>query len=49
LRACSSKAAASQVICGIDFVDSKSPAKGGPIAVANMSLGGWGSDDGKRS
>jgi subtilisin len=36
----------SDVICGIDFVDSKSPAKGGPIAVANMSLGGWGSDDG---
>jgi subtilisin len=36
----------SQVICGIDFVDSKSPARGGPIAVANMSLGGWGSDDG---
>src|SRR5206468_3606147 len=34
------------VICGIDFVDSKSPAKGGPIVVANMSLGGWGSDDG---
>jgi subtilisin len=36
----------SDVVCGIDFVDSKSPAKGGPIAVANMSLGGWGSDDG---
>jgi len=36
----------SDVICGIDFVDSKSPAKGGPIAVANMSLGGFGSDDG---
>jgi subtilisin len=36
----------SEVICGIDFVDSKSPAKGGPIEVANMSLGGWGSDDG---
>ena len=36
----------SDVICGIDFVDSKSPAKGGPIAVANMSLGGYGSDDG---
>src|SRR6266542_554210 len=35
----------SDVICGIDFVDSKSPAKGGPIAVANMSLGGYGSDD----
>jgi len=36
----------SDVICGIDFVDSKSPAKGGQITVANMSLGGWGSDDG---
>ena len=36
----------SNVICGIDFVDSKSPAKGGPITVANMSLGGGGSDDG---
>ena len=36
----------SDVICGIDFVDSKSPARGGPIAVANMSLGGYGSDDG---
>lgn len=35
----------SSVICGVDFVDSKSPAKGGPIAVANMSLGGGGSDD----
>jgi subtilisin len=36
----------SSVVCGIDFVDSKSPAKGGPIKVANMSLGGSGSDDG---
>jgi subtilisin len=36
----------SSVICGVDFVDSKSPAKGGSIAVANMSLGGSGSDDG---
>jgi subtilisin family serine protease len=36
----------SSVICGIDFVDAKSPAKGGPISVANMSLGGLGSDDG---
>jgi len=35
----------STIICGIDFVDSKSPAKGGPIVVANMSLGGAGSDD----
>lgn len=38
--------ASSDVVCGIDFVDSKSPAKGGPITVANMSLGGLGSDDG---
>jgi subtilisin len=36
----------SSVICGLNFVDSKSPAKGGPITVANMSLGGSGSDDG---
>jgi len=36
----------SSVICGIDFVDSKSPAKGGSIVVANMSLGGAGADDG---
>ena len=36
----------SNVICGFDFVDSLSPAKGGPITVANMSLGGFGSDDG---
>jgi subtilisin len=40
----------SSVICGVDFVDSKSPAKvpvgAEPIAVANMSLGGGGSDDG---
>lgn len=36
----------SSVICGIDFVDSKSPQKGGPIQVANMSLGGAGADDG---
>jgi len=36
----------SDVICGIDFVDSKSPAKGGSIAIANMSLGGYGFDDG---
>ncbi len=34
------------VVCGIDFVDSKSPVNGGPITVANMSLGGGGSDDG---
>jgi subtilisin family serine protease len=36
----------SSVICGLDFVDSKSPARGGPIGVANLSLGGAGSDDG---
>lgn len=36
----------SSVICGIDFVDSKAPAKGGSITVANMSLGGSGTDDG---
>jgi subtilisin family serine protease len=36
----------SSVICGIDFVDARSPAKRGPITVANMSLGGSGSDDG---
>ncbi|MES2970998.1 MAG: S8 family peptidase [Patescibacteria group bacterium] len=36
----------SNVICGIDFVDSKSPAKGGPIKVANLSLGSPGTDDG---
>lgn len=36
----------SSVICGIDFVTSKAPANGGPITVANMSLGGTGSDDG---
>jgi len=35
----------SSVICGIDFVTSKSPAKGGPITVANMSLGGSGVSD----
>ena len=37
---------ASDIVCGIDFVDSKSPARGGPITVANMSLGGFGYDDG---
>src|SRR3989344_2599658 len=34
-----------QVICGIDFVASKGPANGGPIKVANMSLGGGGTSD----
>jgi subtilisin family serine protease len=37
----------SSVVCGIDFVDANSPAKGGPITVANMSLSGSGSDDGQ--
>ncbi len=32
----------SSVICGIDFVTSKAPKNGGPITVANMSLGGAG-------
>ena len=41
----------SSVICGLNFVDSKSPAKikpatATPIRVANMSLGGSGTDDG---
>jgi subtilisin family serine protease len=40
----------SSVICGVDFVDARSPAKVAsgqePIRVANMSLGGSGSDDG---
>jgi subtilisin len=36
----------SSVICGVDWVDARSPARGGPIDVANMSLGGTGSDDG---
>jgi len=35
----------SSVICGIDFVTSKAPANGGPITVANMSLGGGGTSD----
>src|SRR6266542_770082 len=32
------------ILCGLDFVDSKSPARGGPIAVVNMSLEAPGSD-----
>lgn len=36
----------SWIVCGIDFVDSMSPAKGGSITVANMSLGGIGTNDG---
>jgi len=35
----------SSVICGIDFVTSKAPGFGGPIVVANMSLGGSGASD----
>ena len=35
----------SSVICGLDFVASKSPATGGPISIANMSLGGVGVSD----
>ena len=35
----------SSVICGIDFVTSKAPANGGPITVANLSLGGGGISD----
>ena len=35
----------SSVICGLDFVTSKAPANGGPITVANMSLGGGGASD----
>lgn len=35
----------SSVICGLDFVTSKAPANGGPIRVANMSLGGGGVSD----
>lgn len=35
----------SSVICGVDFATSKAPVNGGPIAVANMSLGGAGLSD----
>jgi subtilisin len=34
----------SSVICGIDWVTAHAPANGGPIKVANMSLGGWGTE-----
>lgn len=34
------------VLCGVDWVDSMAPAHGGPIRVANMSIGGPGADDG---
>lgn len=35
----------SWIVCGLDWVDSHSPFYGGSIRVANMSLGGPGSDD----
>jgi subtilisin family serine protease len=35
----------SSVVCGLDFVDARSPAKGGSIRVANLSLAAGGSDD----
>jgi len=35
----------SSVICGIDFVASHAPQNGGPIQVANLSLGGFGVSD----
>lgn len=35
----------SSIICGIDFVTAHAPAYGGPITVANMSLGGPGTSD----
>ena len=35
----------SSVICGLDYVTSKAPKNGGPIKVANMSLGGGGVSD----
>lgn len=36
----------SSVLCGVDFVDARSPFNGGPITVANMSLEATGLDDG---
>ena len=35
----------SSVICGLDYVTSKAPSKGGPIKVATLSLGGGGISD----
>jgi len=35
----------STVICGLDFVTSMAPKNGGPITVANLSLGGGGVSD----
>ena len=37
----------SDIICGIDFVDSKAPANGGPIKIANLSIEADGFDDGQ--
>ena len=37
----------SGIICGINWVTNNSPAFGGSIRVANMSLGGTGKDDGE--
>ncbi len=36
----------SSLVCGLDWADARSPFYGGNIRVANMSLGGIGSDDG---
>jgi subtilisin family serine protease len=36
----------SWVVCGLDFVDQNSPAKGGTIKIANLSLVADGGDDG---
>lgn len=36
----------SWIICGLDWVDARSPFYGGNMRVANMSLGGLGADDG---
>ncbi len=35
----------SSVICGLNYVDARSPAHGGSIKVVNMSLGGGGTSD----
>lgn len=32
------------ILCGLDFIDTKSPARGGPITIANMSLEAVGGD-----
>jgi subtilisin family serine protease len=37
----------SDIICGIDWVTENAVGNGGQISVANMSIGGGGSDDGK--